>query len=424
VAGLWRCWDADGVTAPPTPAAPGPPGPPGLARRVALRTGRQRRVLDRDRAGTGTSRAERGLDAALAHLRAGGGTPAVPVPAEQVPGTATGDGLTWAPRDADDPTWWPQGVACLRGGEVLLVGWYERPTGPWWRRRLPRSRVSVVDRSDPARPRYMHVELVVPRRGPLARVLPPGPVPVHAGGLAVVERGEGGPLLLVADTLVGLRAFALDDLALRCGCWVLPQRSSVRVPLLRGVLADLRSGRRPDPFRFSFAGAVPPSTGGAGGAGSGPGLVVGEYRRAGACTPDGVPRLLRYRLDPATGLPAGRPGARGGEPEEVHAGQPPRMQGVAVLPAPGGGLTWFLSASAGHDRCGDLHVGAPGAWTTHRGALPPGCEDLDPERPGDPTSPLWGASEHPGRRWVFAVVVPAGRTTADPPSAGGPRVRA
>jgi hypothetical protein len=343
----------------------------------------------------------------LGDLRAGGGTPAVPAPAEQVPGTATGDGFAWAPHDAGDPAWWPQGVACLRGGEVLLVGWYERPAGPWWRWRVPRSRVSVVDRSDPDLPRYAHVELVVPRRGPLARVLAPGRVPVHAGGLAVVERAVGGPLLLVADTLTGLRTFELDDLARRRGRWVLPQRSSVRVPLLRGVLADLRAGRRPDPFRFSFVGAFPAAAAEDGGGGAG-GLVAGEYRRAGACTPDGVPRLLRYRLDGVTGLPAGRHGVRRSEPEEVHAGQPPRMQGVAVLPAPGGGPTWVVSASAGHERCGDLHVGAPGAWTTHRGALPPGCEDLDPEHPGDPASALWGASEHPGRRWVYRVVLPVG----------------
>lgn len=364
-------------------------------RRHGLRGGRPRRAVRALADAPG-----RGLDGVLADLD----SDARPVPADQVPGGATGDGLTWAAHDADDRTWWPQGVACLRDGAVLLVGWYERPGGPWWRRRLPRSRVSVVDRSDPARPRYRHVELVVPHRRPLAWARALGRVPVHAGGLAVVERTGEGPLLLVADTLAGLRTFALDDLARGPRGWVLPQRSSARAPLVRSVLADLRARRRPDPFRFSFVGVAS-----AGADGGGPGLVAGEYRRAGACTADGAPRLVRYALDPGSGLPVpgrGSPGRRWAQPVEVHVGQPPRMQGATVLPSPGGGLTWVLSASAGHDRCGDLHVGAPGAWTTHRGALPPGCEDLDPERPGDPGSRLWCASEHPGRRWVFPVVVP------------------
>ncbi|MGQ7296903.1 hypothetical protein [Quadrisphaera sp. KR29] len=337
---------------------------------------------------------EAGVHGLLEHLRGGGGAPARPVPAAELPGDLTGDGLTWAADDAADSTWWPQGVAALEGGRVLLVGWYERPTGPWWRRRVPRSRVSVLDRSDPARPRYAHVELVVGHHRPLGWLRPLGAVPVHAGGLAVVAPPGGSRLLLVADTLFGLRVFALDDLRRAPTApggaprWVLPQRRAVRAPLLRAGLGASR-------FRFSFTGA------GHLGA-EGPVLVSGEYRRAGQRGPGGAPRLVAHRLDPRTGLPLGAPLA-------VHPDQPPRMQGVALLPpaAPGAGPTWVVSASAGHERCGDLHVGAPGAWRTHRGALPPGCEDLDPADPADPRSVLWGASEHPGRRWVFPVHLPA-----------------
>ncbi len=368
------------------------PGSPEIApRHRRLRPGRPRRNLAAARLTTPPGPAHQtGLDGVLADTD----TDAVPVPAADVPGSATGDGLSWAPADGDDRRWWPQGVACLRGGEVLLVGWYEKAGGPWWRRRVPRSRVSVVDRSDPSRPRYRHVELVVPHRRPLGWVRGVGAVPVHAGGLAVVTSPTEGDLLLVADTLAGLRVFRLDD-AVRVegpggGRWVLPQRRSVRVPLLRGALADLRARRRPDPLRFSFVGV--------GSVDGSPALLAGEYRTAGGSTPDGPPRLVRYRLEAATGLPVGAPTA-------VHVGQPPRMQGVAVLPRAGGGSTWYLSASAGHDRCGDLHVGAPGAWHRVRGALPPGCEDLDPADQTDPASALWGASEHPGRRWVFPVQV-------------------
>jgi hypothetical protein len=105
-------------------------------------------------------------------------------------------------------------------------------------------------------------------------------------------------------------------------------------------------------------------------------------------------RLARYPLDPANGLPAVGPDGTC-PPRELHEQQPPRMQGVAVHDD-----TWFVSASAGRDRPGDLHVGAPGAFVRHRGVLPPGPEDLDWSRPGEQ---LWCATEWPGRRWVFAV---------------------
>jgi hypothetical protein len=68
------------------------------------------------------------------------------------------------------------------------------------------------------------------------------------------------------------------------------------------------------------------------------------------------------------------------------------------------GSAWWLTASAGEGVPGDLYVGAPGAWSRHRGVLPTGPEDLDWSRPGEE---LWCASEWPGRRWVFPVA--AGR---------------
>src|SRR5688500_17355852 len=106
-----------------------------------------------------------------------------------VPGEAAGPGFTWEGRDRDDQSWWPQGVAALRSGEVLLVSWYAT------RRRLvrtPGARISVVDRTDPVVPRYRHVLLVAPHRR--LGVLTVGTVPVHAGGIAVF-----GDLLYVAD---------------------------------------------------------------------------------------------------------------------------------------------------------------------------------------------------------------------------------
>jgi hypothetical protein len=331
----------------------------------ALRaTGLRTSVVDRP----GPRLARTGLDGALAELDRRG-TPTA------VPGEAAADGFTWDAHDRDDPSWMPQGVASLRSGQVLLVSWYAK------RRRLrtPGSRVTVVDRSDPEQPRYGHVRLVSARR-PLG-LLRLGRVPVHAGGIAVL-----GDLLYVADTLAGVRMFRLSDLArvrrrslvqlLRgqpAGELVLPQVMCLRVPLLAG----------PGRLRWSFL-----SVGEVDGQLS---LVAGEYGRKGS-----TPRLVRFALDPANGLPAFGPDGRCA-PLEVHERQPVRMQGVAVH-----GSTWVLSASAGEHTPGDLHVGAPGAFRRHRGVLPPGPEDLDWARPGEQ---LWGLSEHPGRRWVFSVDV-------------------
>ena len=293
-----------------------------------------------------------------------------------VPGEAAGPGLTWDEHDRSDPAWWPQGVAVLRSGSVLLVSWYAK------RRRLrsPGARISVVDRAHPGGPRYRHVLLVRPRRFlgiPLLR-----PVPVHAGGIAV-----HGDLLYVADTLFGARLFRLGDvLEVRPGAGprflrrlrthghdhVLPQTMAVRVPW--------RAGWRRLRHSFLSIGEVDGR----------PTLVVGEYRRKA----QGSARLVRYPLDPRTGLPSVDASGRV-YPLEVHEDQPHRMQGAAVH-----GSTWFVTASAGEDVPGDLYAGAPGSWVRHRRVLPTGPEDVAWSRPGEE---LWCVSEWPGRRWVFPI---------------------
>ena len=291
----------------------------------------------------------------------------------EVPGEAAGRGLAWEPRDDHDPSWWPQGVACARGSDVLLVSWYAERR---WLVHTQGSRISVVDRTDPDRPRYRHVLLVVPRRRlGLRRTRP---VPVHAGGIAVL-----GDLLYVADTFAGVRVFRLSDV-LR-----VPSRSGTRrTPYGYGhvlpQLLRLRVPLRPGPaLRFSFL-----SVGQVDGRLS---LVVGEYRRAGSS-----PRLARYLLDPLTGLPAFDDDGWC-RPVELHDRQPPRMQGVAAH-----GTTWYASASTGEGRPGDLHVGAPGRFTRHEGVLPGAPEDLDWARPGEQ---LWCATEWPGSRWLFPIDV-------------------
>jgi hypothetical protein len=349
----------------------------GSPRRFTLaRTRTRARLVQR----LGTRLRRVGLQGVLADLdRLGARVP--------VPGDAAGDGFTWDDADAEDPTWWPQGVASLGSGDVLLVSWYAK-RNRWFR--TPGCRISVVDRAHPDGPRYRHVRLVVPRRrlGFLAL----GAVPVHAGGIAV-----HGDFLLVADTLLGIRVFRLADVmtvpsgwsrwwrtAADDGDFVLPQVTTFRVPYLAGR----------NRLRFSFL-----SIGEVDGR---PNLVVGEYRRAA----DRPPRLVRYLVDARTGLPA--LGARGrAVPLAVHEDQPRRMQGVAVH-----GADWFVTASAGRGICGDLHVGRPGTWRRHRGVLPPGPEDLDWSRPGEE---LWSVTEWPGHRWVFPVATHPWRADAPGP---------
>lgn len=304
----------------------------------------------------------------------------------QVPGQAADDGLTWEDRDTGDRTWWPQGVA--ESGERLLVSWYAKRR---WGMVSLGSRLSVVD---PAACRYAHVLLVSPRRplGPLSlRAVSMGAVRVHAGGIAVL-----GDLVYVADTHAGVRVFRLGDIARvprRRLDALLPWRSAGTRTLGRRptggftaygydhVLPQLLRLRAAPGLRWSFL-----SVGQVEGRLS---LVVGEYGRKGTS-----PRLARYPLDAATGLP--ELGADGTcAPLEVHTGQPHRMQGVAV-----DGTTWWVSASAGEGNPGDLHVGAPSRFRRHKGVLPPGPEDLEWSRPGER---LWCVSEWPGARYVFPV---------------------
>jgi hypothetical protein len=308
-----------------------------------------------------------------------------------VPGEAAGEGYTWDRLDREDPMWWPQGVASIRSGRVLLVSWYAKRRGLV---RTQGSRISVIDRTHPGGPRYRHILLVAPRRR--LGILTMGTVPVHAGGIAV-----HGDLLHVADSVFGVRLFRLRDvmavprrptgadgraprggigtLLRSMGGWgaygydyVLPQLAAYRVPPRAGA-------RR---LRYSFL-----SIGEVAGRLS---LVVGEYRRKG----ERPPRLARYPLDSRTGLPAADDLGRWA-PLEVHEGLPSRMQGAAVHES-----AWFVTASAGEGSPGDLYVGAPGTLHRHRGVLPSGPEDLAWSRPGEE---LWCVSEWPGHRWVFPI---------------------
>jgi hypothetical protein len=190
--------------------------------------------------------------------------------------------------------------------------------------------------------RYRHVALV--------GASGTAPVAIHAGGIA-----WSGDRLLVAATFGGIREFRLSGIrAMPGGRFVLPQVAH-REPAER--------------FRYSFLAE-----------GSG-GLVGGEYSTS-----------AEGRLA-SLGLSAGAVSVTG-----IHVPGVPEMQGAVFVDG-----RWAVSSSRGDRTNGDLWLGAQGELVKQQGALPPGPEDLAwwPAR-----RQLWGVSEHPGQRWVYAVDLP------------------
>jgi hypothetical protein len=289
----------------------------------------------------------------------------------RVPAEAAIEGFRWGLFDGWSARWWPQGVEVLsdeshgghggHGDGILVVSWFAQEV----RGTSQGARITVIDRRDPARPRYHHVLLVEPTRDTEGRISME-PVHVHAGGLARV-----GHRLFVAATLGGLRVFDVRDIlrvtgrapfGYRC---VLPQTGWQR----------LQGGRGEERMRFSF---VSVERGGS----DDEHLIVGEFgphesgRRLGRIP---VVELDSAETTAVTGVQ--EPGI-------------PRMQGAAVIDG-----TWFVSASNGIQP-GDLWVGTGERWTRHRHVLPPGPEDLTATHDG---ARLWSLCEYPRRRWVYAM---------------------
>lgn len=276
---------------------------------------------------------------------------------------------TWEAADRRDPEWWPQGITTsaltglkeTHGHDVLASSWYAKSGAG--------SRISVIDLEQR---RYGHVLLVTP-------TLEDGvsgfkPLKVHAGG--IVWLGEH---LHVAATGRGFFSCRMEDL-LRVPAgspyetwghrYVLPVRFAHRGASEEGV----------DRLRFSFF-TVDRST-------TEPTLVVGEYG-----SPRQTRRLARFALDPATGMISGD--AEGLVRPVVDDRGEARMQGVSVVDG-----TYYVTSSRSSAYPGSVFVGVPGAFREHRWATPIGPEDLVwwPE-----TKRFWSVSEHPRRRWIYAM---------------------
>lgn len=191
-------------------------------------------------------------------------------------------GFGWDAEDAADHRWYPQGISSShdampdgrwRGREIVLVSWALDNHAS--------VRISFAELEATGVRRYRHVLLGEPLRLPWERRVRLRPVRVHAGGIA-----WAGSHLWVADTVRGLRAFAVDEiLELANGDLVMPQVGAHRLRLLPALLA-----RGP---RFSFVSLDRPADG------DPPTLLAGEYRdrRPGS-------RIVRWPLpEPGAGEP-------------------------------------------------------------------------------------------------------------------------
>ena len=291
-----------------------------------------------------------------------------------VPGRAVEWGFTWEPGDARNRRWWPQGITTsadaadpgvVHDRRLVVVSWYAHEVDG----QNHGSRVTVIDLDTL---RYRHVLLVEPvvDRKEHARFRP---VKVHAGGLV-----WWGPYLHVAGTRRGLLSCRLDDLVrvddldTALGYrYVLPVRFAYRA----------EHDEDTEEMRYSFCsldrGADPPE------------LLAGEYA-TGAATR----RIAHFPLDPETHLLStseqGRCTAL-----RLHDAGLGHMQGAALV-----GETYYVTSSRGRFRHGTLYAGRPGAFRGFPGALPIGPEDIAywPE-----LDLLWSVTEHPGRRFVYAM---------------------
>lgn len=306
-----------------------------------------------------------------------------------IPGAGVSWGFALDLADNLTPRWWPQGISTsadrdpgetYAGRKVVVTSSYSKEI-----RGLNKgSRLTFFDVTDRRRVRYRHVLLV--EAVVLDGKVTFKPVRIHAGGIV-----WHGPYLHVAGTARGIFSFRLADVM---------KVDSGTPDLAVGRLADGRFAGFGHtyvlPVRFKY---VAMTSDGYQGIRysflsldrSGPQhqLIAGEYGRKGQTT-----RLVRYELDPKTGLVSTDPQGAS-RPLGLDLGGIDHMQGAAAV-----GGRFYVTQSNGRFTRGSLWVGEPGGFTRYPHALPQGPEDLCywPS-----TQQLWSVSEHPMLRFVFAM---------------------
>lgn len=277
---------------------------------------------------------------------------------------------TWEAHDRRDETWWPQGItnsartglADTLGRDVLATSWYAKDDAG--------SRVSIVDVE---RRRYGHVLLVTPTVTDGVAGL--RPLRAHAGGIV-----WHGPYLHVAGTGQGFYSCRTEDVMRVPAGSALETYGHRYVLPVRFAYRQRADGEAASKLRFSFF-TVDRSS-------DPPAMVVGEYGSASKSR-----RFGRFPIQTGSWLPL--------EDEEGYV-RPDlddrglvRMQGISLVDG-----DYYVTSSHGPWTYGSVHVGRPGTFRAHRWATPMGPEDLLwwPE-----TGALWSVTEHPRRRWVFAM---------------------
>ena len=305
----------------------------------------------------------------------------------RVLGRAVSRAITWDAYDRRDRRWWPQGISTsadasdtedIGGRRVLVTTWYSKVVDGT----THGSRVTFLDLDTL---RYRHVLLVVPVLDEAGR-LELEPLKIHAGG--VVWAGDH---LHIAATAKGFVTVRLDDVMRVPGDDSRPDRLGYDgdrvasfgyryvLPLRFSYRARTEEGHTG--LRYSFVSldrrSEPPT------------MIAGEYARG-----RDTRRLARYHLDPGTWLLAtGEDGFS--RPIGVEDGGVVQMQGGVVA-----GGRYHVTVSRGPWAPGEVYVGQPGRLRRRRFATPMGPEDI---AYWPSTDELWSLTEHPRRRWVFAM---------------------
>ncbi|MFC4785454.1 hypothetical protein ACT8ZV_13325 [Nocardioides sp. MAHUQ-72] len=305
------------------------------------------------------------------------------------PGLAARQAFTWDAADRRTPQWWPQGISTsadatdteeIDGRRVVAVSWYAKAAGG---QDNQGSRISFIDLDSR---RYRHVLLVTPVTAADGSVSFE-PLRVHAGGIV-----WAGQRLHVAATARGFVTCRLDDL-LRVPDELAGDESRIGVDgdrvssygyrYLLPVRFAYRAGAEEGHERLRYSclsldrGATPPE------------LVVGEYGRGGQTR-----RLARFALDPSSMLLVDGEDGRS-RPLDLDERGVGGTQGATVARG-----DYFLTVSHGTRKPGSVYVGRPGAFRRRRFATPMGPEDI---AYWPSTDLLWSVTEHPRRRWVFAM---------------------
>lgn len=305
----------------------------------------------------------------------------------------------WESGDNTTTDWYPQGISSsadastsgsYQGKSVIVNSWYWHPVLGAQKG----DRMSFVDYSNPAAPRYRFVLLAQPYTDAgghpdfKAEIGSDG-LSLHAGGIAWF-----GHWLYVADTWGGFRVFDTDHI------WKVATGDKSRVGRQSdgSYQAFDYAYVLPEAFRYGastaggyaklrFSAVSVDQTGGA------PSMVVPEYNLPG----DGTHRVVRFPADAGTHLLAASSDGlvHGTEAYETNI---PQMQGAASVKGKFYASTSHTTSTSGY---GTLYTfGASSGPTAHANDLPRSPEDVSYWGPKDW---LWSQTENPGGRVVYAM---------------------